>query len=275
MGSLDYTAVRETKTAQRLAAYAPPSKEISIIPDTVFSIPDIIQRGQHSAPFDTFCKDHMLKQPYLLVQPSDALWRQREQIEGYIAAALAKGWQVLELPIGFGIGNKPGFYRTLGVTQVKYWPDPLLLAETIANCEAAIGVSLHLSVVSASYGIPVYRPSYSGESKFILLDGLPNIHFLETAPLLKGFQDERPDLAMVTSYRRKLDTHWRSIKDLAANAHAPTPEKAAAAWRQLVATPEAFRAGRHLVDRRSELMTRLTRQRHFWMHDIRRSLLRR
>jgi len=269
LGAANYPTVRDTGTASRLAPYCPAGREIAIVPDSIFSIGDIIERGKHSPQYEEFCRKAGLKSPYLIVQPSDALWRRKGQISAYLQEARAKGWDVLELPIGFGIGNYTGFYETGVTARPSEWPEPLLLAEIIANSEAAIGVSLHLSVVASCYGIPVYRPRYARSSKFIVLDDLPNIAFLEDQPVLKGRGETTPDCSIVDGYRTQLNAHWKRMADLARQKASAEPVRARAAWDQLCLTPEAFRQLRGVSDRWFDFKQGARRQRQFFMHSLR------
>jgi lipopolysaccharide transport system ATP-binding protein len=247
----------------------PAGREIELIPDSVFSVPDIIERGTHSDAFRSTTERWGLKRPYLIVQPSDALWRHKDVIAGYLRAAAAKGWDVLELPIGFEIGNYTGFYKEGVTVRAGEWPEPLLLAEIIANAEAAIGISLHLSVVASCFGIPVYRPPYARSSKFVVLEGLPNISFFgDGAPLL-GRDELSADLHQVSEYRAKLDVHWQRLAQLAGPAAIADAARVRGAWTQLCMTPDAFRRTGGFRSRIQAKSLELRRRRHFVMHDVR------
>jgi len=270
VGASDYLTVRDEGTAVRLSRYCPDGRTISIVPDSIFSIGDILKRGDPSPQFEEFCRRSELKAPYLIVQPSDALWRRKASISDYLRQARVRGWEVIELPIGAGIGNYTGFYKEHVTVRPTKWPEPMLLAEIIANSEAVLGVSLHLSVVASCYGIPVYRPRYARSSKFVVLDDLPNIHFLEDEPPLQGRGETVPDLDLIDQYRAKLDEHWQRLVDLANRSNPPEPIKARGAWNQLCLTPEAFRQLRSRSDRWFEMKQAGMRQRQFLMHSVRR-----
>lgn len=269
--SVDYFTVRDTLSAERMACYG--AADVSVIPDSIFSISDVLHRGNPSAAFLEFKKQHGLGEKYLIVQPSDQLWKRRDQVIGLIADARGRGWDVLELPIGFEIGNKPGFYGGAhGLIEVKSWPEPFLLAEIIANAEAAVGVSLHLSIVASAYGIPVIRPSYARSSKFILLDKLPNIAFLQDRPALHGRSDREPDMAVASELKMQLDAHWAKIIVLAGDNRPRQIRKAVGAWDQLCATPAAFRAAQSGLERAQETIEFLKRRRGYAMHHVRKNI---
>lgn len=274
VGSVDYLTVRDLKTAERLATFG--GRKATIVPDSIFSISELIDRAQPSAQFRTFRESYGLKDRYLIVQPSDRLWRRRSQVLEYAKQARERGWSVLELPIGFGVGNKPGFYGGAhDIIEIQDWPHPLLLAEIIANAEAAIGISLHLSVVASAYGIPVIRPAYSRDSKFILLDGLPNITFLEDSPPLRGLGDSIPDLSLVNSYRNELRKHWAALLSTASAREKRHASSAQAAWTQLCLTPAALLSQQSARDRTQELANLVRRRRNYFMHHVRKSIYRR
>jgi len=214
--SADYLTVRDPASQARLDAHRTTGAPVEVVPDSVFSIPDIIRRGAPSPSFDAFRRTTGLHDKYIVVQPSYSLRRFEAQVLDLAHAAKARGWEVLELPIGFGIGNDIGFYtESHGFKKVETWPEPLLLAEIIANAQAAVGISLHLSVVASSYGIPVYRPSYTRESKFIALDGLPNIRFFEKGGVFEGADDGPADLSVARAHAAALEAHWKRLRDLA------------------------------------------------------------
>jgi len=192
--SLDYVAVRDVQSQHRLQRFAATGAEIKVVPDTVHSVSDVVHRGSHSAAFREFSGRVGLGPDYVIVQPSMILRDHREAVGSLLEDALSEGFDVLELPIfreGVDVGGFYGSHRC--VKTLDDWPDPLLLAEIIANSRSVIGVSLHLSIVAAAYGIPVHRPRYSSESKFSALDGLPGITWLESSPRLSWLDTNDAD----------------------------------------------------------------------------------
>ncbi len=256
--SLDYVSVRDPKTHALLSKYAQPGQEIAIVPDSVFSVSDVLKRGAPSAAFKAFSEEIGLEPNYLIIQPSHALRRFKPEILNLAADAERRGWQVLELPIGYEIGNDIGFYGDVpGLKRVRSWPQPMLLAEIIANAQAVAGISLHLSVVASAYGVPVYRTPYADTSKFILLRDLPNIRFLTDDAPLVGWSDAEPDLTVVQEHKARLDKHWRRISEL---ARGPKRTPKARGWELLCDAPAAFRGTRDLSDSVAELKGDLHRQ---------------
>ncbi len=256
--SLDYATVRDEKSQAQLLKYARPGVEIPIVPDSVFSVGDFILRGKKSAAFEAFAASIDLGPDYMIIQPAHDLRHVKSQILELAAAARARGWRVLELPIGYEIGNDVGFYGDVpDLRRVSEWPKPELLAEIIANAQAVAGVSLHLSIVASTYGIPVYRTPFSADSKFILLKTLPNVRFIGSNSSLVGWSDAPADLTQVSIWKDQLNVHWRRMRE---TARAPSQRVRARGWEMLCATPEAMRRAQSLSDRTKEARGDLRRQ---------------
>lgn len=239
--SLDYVAVRDLQSQVRLRRFAASGAEIKVVPDTVHSVSDFVQRGSHSAAFSDFSARVGLGSDYVIVQPSMILRDHRESVGRLIADAVREGFDVLELPIfreGVDVGGFYGSHRC--VKTLSEWPDPLLLAEIIANSRSVIGVSLHLSIVAAAYGIPIHRPRYSSESKFAALDGLPGMIWLESSAGLRwrGTPDSDVDLTEVERRKRVINEHWARIYELTESPRCPGRTRG---WDQILQTPDAFR----------------------------------
>jgi len=238
--SLDYVAVRDSQSQRRLERFAA-GAEIKVVPDTVHSVSDLVQRGSQSAAFKDFSARVGLGPDYVIVQPSMILRDHRESVSRLIADAVREGFDVLELPIfreGVDVGGFYGSHRCVKTLDV--WPEPLVLAEIIANSRSVIGVSLHLSIVAAAYGIPIHRPRYSAESKFAALDGLPGMIWLESSPGLswRETRDSDVDLTEVERRKRVINEHWARVYELADSQRYPGRTRG---WDQILQTPDAFR----------------------------------
>lgn len=258
--SVDYLTVRDPVSQSRLEARSNSPASVAVVPDSVFSIPDLVRRDAATAAFQQFRVRAGLGERYIVVQPSYSLRRYHSDVLELAEAAKSRGWDVLELPIGFGIGNDVGFYAEgLGFKRIERWPDPLLLAEIIANSEAVIGISLHLSIVASAYGIPVYRTPYAADSKFIALDGLPNIRFLGKSGTFGGIADRVPDLTVAERHAEALNLHWEKLRALAGRPGCA--RSMPHYWHMLCAAP-AFAAGDvPLGDRLRGLQTSLRAKR--------------
>ncbi len=238
---------------------------VEVIPDSVFSINTMITRGDISAETRDYLQRHGLAdKPYLIVQPSAALRKSMPFFEALIADAHKRGWGVLNLPI-FSDGVKPkGYFAGIpGVITTDHWPHPTMLAEIIANADAVAGVSLHLSIVASTYGIPVFRTSYGAESKFILLDGLSNIRYMDRdAPSLEGIgRSPTPD-PRIAEWQNTLTAHYTRLVEAARNGKHERP-MLAADWNGLCQKPFTLRAGRGFDERLADVRLTARRYRNF------------
>jgi lipopolysaccharide transport system ATP-binding protein len=259
--SLDYVAVRDVQSQRQLARFASGDTEIRLIPDSVHSVSDLITRGAHSEEFKRFLSDLGLGERYVIVQPTSGLRHYEEIVDGMISDATSRGLDVLELPIFFELMDAIGYYDRLpAVKRARDWPAPLLLAELIANAESVIGLSLHLSIVASAYGIPVHRPSYAPTSKFVELDGLPNLVFLESSTKLTLRDPKHIDLTEVERRKGLLDEHWRRVYALASIRQGPRQIKG---WEQIQLTPDLFRRAAGVRDRWQAFRVEMNRRGHF------------
>lgn len=260
--SLTVATVRDEQSRLRLQAFNKSEKSIEILPDSVFSLPDLVTRSDHSPALTSFLNAVGVSGKYLIIQPSYVLRPHMAEIERLVIEAKNKGWDVLELPIGAELFNDIGFYPdSWGVKRITTWPEPFVLAEVIANAEAVCGVSLHLSIVASCYGIPVFRPAYSRTSKYITIDGLANISFFGSDKPLRGWSDTVPDLSPITERRALLDGHWRRLAALA-EARSATPRRVVG-WEMLCATPDAFKNLATGKDKIAAVRQSATRKRNF------------
>ena len=230
VASLTGGGLRDDQSRQRLEPFGL-GAEVGIVPDSIFSVADCVPAGVTSDRFEQWRADQGLEGPYVILQPSPGLRRFARPIRALVEQARARGWTILELPIGRELRNAPGYYAfdDVDVRSLTSWPDPLLLTEIIAHAEASIGISLHLSVVSAVYSVPVFRPSYSPESKYVVLDGIPSVQAFspEDEPTLVGAHDDEFDNEPVLAPKREaLDRHWQMIASRAAAGQGQVPRRA-------------------------------------------------
>lgn len=261
---LDYANVRDVRSQSRMLSWAP-DKTVDLVPDSIFSIGNILERGLLSKSAEAFLAAHgTLGTPYLIVQPSAALRHVTPFLSALIKDAAARGWRVLNLPI-FSEGVEPEGYfaQEEGVTTVTEWPHPLLLAEIIANAHAVAGVSLHLSVVASTFGIPVFRPKYGSESKYILLDDLATIRFMDDVePTLADIDGAFFVPPEITKWQSALSAHYEKLVAVAQKKR-PEALLTDTAWADLLTLPDRLRAGRSLSDRVKETMLAARRSRNF------------
>ncbi|MFC7673174.1 polysaccharide pyruvyl transferase family protein [Mycolicibacterium sp. GCM10028919] len=236
--SLDYVAVRDVQSKARLQRYASGDTEVQVVPDTVHSISDLVTRGHHSMEYRKLLAAAGIESDYIIVQPATGLRRYTDSIRRLIADARAQGLDVLEVPIFAETVDVEGIYQTSeDVKHLNEWPDPLLLAEVIANARAVIGISLHLAIVASAYGVPVHFPAYSPESKFVALDGLPNIVPLDSSKRLSLKDPGEADISVVEQRKVRVNAHWKRIHELSRSAMSPKCR----GWDQILETPAAFK----------------------------------
>lgn len=271
VSALSYTGVRDPQSRNRLLR-AQPDSDVQIVPDTIFSISELVDRAQPTEAFEAFRSAHGLDRPYVILQPSPGLRRFTPELLALVKAAQARGLAVLELPIGFELGNDPGFYPAdWGAIQVRSWPPPLLLAEIIANAEASFGISLHLSIVSSCFDIPVFRPPYERESKFNLLDDLPNIkHLGQGAEFDTRSDSPVSNHAAISQHREALDLHWQRLAALA-STRSSEKRSVEALWPLLAAAPKHALRESSLAERAGEMRVSAGRQVRFTSHAARRT----
>jgi lipopolysaccharide transport system ATP-binding protein len=269
MDSLDYAAVRDEGTLANLRRFARPGQEISLVADSVFSVSDFLHRGQPSPEYQALVEATGIGAKYLVLQPTPILRRNMNSVFELAKAARDRGWELLELPIFNEKLNYAGFFGDLpGLRRIREWPNPLLLAEVIANAQAVVGHSLHLSIVASAYGVPVYRTRFADTSKFILLNRFPNIHFLGDGQPLRGWSDAEQDMSVATEVKTQLQDHWRR---LAETARPPGSGTYARGWEQLCVTPQKFRRDRGAADTWREVTDDLTHRRQLMLSHLRRN----
>lgn len=264
--TVDYPSVRDTASQARLSGWAP-SRDVTMIPDSIFSISRLIERGKLSPQCAAYFSEHGLhEKPYLIVQPSAALRAYMPFMDRLIDLALARGWAVLELPIFAEAHNRVGVFASRpGVISATHWPEPMLLAEIIANSAAVAGISLHLSIVASTYGIPVFRPRYARGSKYILLDGLSNISFMDdgSADLRDAANAYTPD-RRIGQWQASLDQHYDRLIALAMEG-SQRIERHVRGWDMLRDIPDSFRQRRAFGERLADVKLHARRSRHFLM----------
>lgn len=236
-----YISVRDELSARELHAVSTRGK-IRIVPDTAFGIQSLLPQ-QPSARFISFCATAGLKRPYVIVQASRQLQGFTAQVSAALSEARASGCQILELPISPVLGDAAGVLDLEGkIAQAKAWPEPLLIAELIANAEAVIAQSLHLTIVALSVGVPVHRPRSGEGSKYAQIEHIDGVHLWDpgvdaAVEMRRGLGKRLPGVR-ITEIQAQLSSHWDRIAELSRQRTEPHPEILVALANECVKTAE-------------------------------------
>jgi hypothetical protein len=248
--STSYISVRDESSANALQSVSS-GASVHIIPDTAFGIRALLPE-QPSAQFKDFCAKVGLQRPYVLAQSSRYLLEFKPQVTAAIAQARASGCHVLELPISPVLGDSPGVLGLEGdVVVPQEWPGPLLIAELIANAEAVIAQSLHLTIVALATGVPVHRPRSDETSKYRHIEHISGVHLwgpgVDAAGEMKQGLGRRPPGVRITEMLAQLAEHWDRVAELAAQRHTPRPSLSAAVLNLCIRSAEENSSNTGLV----------------------------
>lgn len=160
-----YISVRDVDSQKQLQPLADHT-DVHLVPDTVFGIASL--RGT---------PPHTVKEPYVLLQSTPHLTPHLESVRRLLA-----GRKVVLIPNSPGLADNRDSLPNLGDLNVEWqdWSDPLDAAALIANAEAVVGVSLHLSITAMAYGVPVIRPFENALAKYHELHYAEGIYQLES-----------------------------------------------------------------------------------------------
>jgi len=157
--------VRDALTQETLARVATDA-HISVLPDTAFGLPRLLDPQQPSAEFTRIAAAAGLGDRYLVIHAIAGLEPFLRLIRQY--PQQFSDYQLLLLPIGPVLGDHAA---VLGdelprAVQLPSWPAPMLLAELIANAQAVVGHSYHLAITAIALGCPsaVRRVPSSGST---------------------------------------------------------------------------------------------------------------
>lgn len=157
--AVDYISVRDEE-AQKELEMAFLEKEINVIPDSVLSIRNIIEKQKTEEIFGGLSLDIERKQ-YVFAQFNVAT-SENDFID--YATSLKKiqhetGWEILIQPIGYACGDQEviekfkATYQDDFIYSTEHHTQYEILA-LIANAALYVGTSLHGAIVSNSYGVP-------------------------------------------------------------------------------------------------------------------------
>lgn len=234
-----YVSVRDEASQQALAPFDEESKT-AVVPDTAFGVAKLIDANHPSRAFNRLRETLGLKSRYIVVQAIDGLKAFSRLVAKH--TKLFKDYQLVVLPIGPILGDDNEIFgrNVHGVVRLPVWPDPLLLAELIANAEAAVGVSLHLSITALSSGVPVFRPLKNFDGKYKVLSNFDTVapfdsHAeIDPAWFVARMGRTEPSKA-VNNVFSQLSDHWDNVAAAFINAerNASTLEAIGHFWESL------------------------------------------
>jgi SM-20-related protein len=209
-----YVAVRNAHSRDDLLPYAN-GTPIEVVPDTCFGIAGIVDLTRPSSRYQKLRREVGLRPPYIVIQatPHQAgfvrfLRRHRARFAGY---------QFLSVPMGPVLGDHDGALAELeDLLTLPSWPDPTVLAEVIAGSCGVVGISLHLAIITMSFGLPVFRPDSVGEGKYAALAEHENVHtFGHDGEIAPEWFHERLDRhgfgSKMPETLRALQVHWDRV----------------------------------------------------------------
>lgn len=210
----EYVAVRDEQTAMEIRRIGY-SGQCSIIPDTVFGLPDLLSLDEARMRAAPLLEQAGITGPYIVVQA-------KSELAG-IAKALAahpgtQGLQILVLTIGPILGEHPSLI-TDAVPETKslnFWPTPLDIAALIAASSGTVAISLHLTITSLCYGLPILRYSRTRLTKYEFIEASKNVFLYDSGdqPLPEDYIAHltvRRPCIIAQQARSALDAHWKHI----------------------------------------------------------------
>ncbi|MBI5157021.1 MAG: polysaccharide pyruvyl transferase family protein [Acidimicrobiia bacterium] len=216
--SSDYPNVRDEASRRILDPFRG-EVDIEVVPDTAFGVGQLLDVAEPSPEYLRIRESAGLTDGYLLIQATDTLgsfWRLIDDDPRGLGDV-----QAVTVAIGPALGDDIAtFGRRPGVTAVRPWPHPLVLAELIAHAAGVVGTSLHLAITALALGVPVFRPSQAMTGKYEVLQGFEGIgtfdRTVDVDPewLRVRLGKTQPSAAVRDSLGR-LSRHWDRIASLA------------------------------------------------------------
>jgi Rps23 Pro-64 3,4-dihydroxylase Tpa1-like proline 4-hydroxylase len=209
-----YVSVRDVPSRNALSRFAS-RQRIHLVPDTAFGLAQLLP-AQESAAMQRVREQVGLHKPYIVVQP--VRW-QDDGFPAFLAQHRERlaDYQLLALPMGPVLGDETALLgeARADFVELPFWPDPLLLAELIANASAVVGYSYHLAISALTAGVPVFTSVDLDAGKFTTLREFETVHRLSSI-------EEGPDAFLSRLGRRApeaavratlplLDEHWDRI----------------------------------------------------------------
>ncbi len=240
LAATTYAAVRDEPSLTELMRFSR-GRRIERLPDTVFGIRELIS-GTPSEALQDCRRRHELPTRYVVVQPSPHLVLDASRIDRALGEVALAGVGILELPISPCLGDENGLLGLSTPTiRLSSWPRPLLLAELVANAEAVVARSLHLSIVALASGVPVYRQRSAPDPKYRALDDFESVRWWSDEDvadeLLRGLGRTEVEAAVIR-HSRRLEDHWDAIAGLVGSGHSDGQRVIADLWGDVTATLE-------------------------------------
>jgi lipopolysaccharide transport system ATP-binding protein len=169
--------VRDALSCDALQAICP-NAQIEVLPDTAFALPRLLNDKQPSNAFTRLCNEVGLGPLYIVIHALSLAEPYIRMLEND-PEAFAE-FQIVLIPIGPVIDDDSALLaaRLPQAIRLPFWPDPLLLAEILANAQALIGYSYHLAITGLVFGVPVFCLADMSCGKYTALARFPGLHTL-------------------------------------------------------------------------------------------------
>jgi Rps23 Pro-64 3,4-dihydroxylase Tpa1-like proline 4-hydroxylase len=251
LGGSAYIAVRDEPSRATLARFVAPER-ITVMPDTAFGMASLLPKTESPA-MQRLRAEIGLDRPYLIVQP--VRWAD-DGFPAFLAEQRARfaDYQVVALPIGPVLGDDNAFLGEARqeFVELPFWPDPLLLAELIANASAVIGYSYHLAITALAAGVPVFTSVDLAAGKFTALREFATVYPLasiaegaDTFFARLGKRDVEPG---VHATLEPLAGHWDRIAETIRTSRREVPVAVNRFWQTLPALLEGRTKGDPMID---------------------------
>jgi glycosyltransferase involved in cell wall biosynthesis len=239
-----YVSMRDESSADELrrAGFA---GSCSIVPDSVFNLSKLLPLKEAETRAQPLLEAAGISKPYIVVQANPTLI---PMVESLRVHPLTKHYDILVLPIGPILGDRSSHIRDEipSAKALGFWPEPLDLAALIASSSGSAAVSLHLTISTLSYGLPVLRFADSLHGKYALAKTSENVFLYDatTRMLPEAFIQQlgvHRLCSFVVNAQSALDAHWHSIADVLRKEKRPdagltlTPFTA---WNKMIAGAE-------------------------------------
>jgi|GEM_PF-472100 len=210
----EYVAVRDEPTAAEMRRIGY-TGQCSIIPDTVFGLPEVLPLEEARTRAAPLLAQAGITGPYIVVQAKSEL--------ATIAQALAahpdtRDLQILVVVIGPILGEHPSLITDAVPTAkcLSFWPSPLDIAALIATSAGTVAISLHLTITSLCYGLPILRYSRTRLTKYEFIEASKNVFLHEGGdePLPEDYIAHltvRKPCSIAQQAKSVLDAHWEHI----------------------------------------------------------------